>query len=170
MSIARARRGRTVREFVVCVLPIPSPMIFVWMCVFGMIAMDQAFAGPEMSQVKEYVIDTYSPELSLLGMLSGLPLTGLVSTVAIALTLIVFVTSSASGSLVIDTITAGDKIDAPKPQRMFWATIEGLIAIVLLVGGRLAALRAGVTATGLPFPLVLLAMCYAIWIALEEPR
>ena len=171
MFIARVSKGRTVREFVICVLIIPSVMIFVWMCVFGSIAMEQVFANPETSEVKEYVIDNYSPELSLFGMLGELPFTGIVSTVAIVLTLVFFVTSSDSGSLVIDTITAGGKIDAPKPQRLFWATIEGMIAIVLLIGGGLSALQAGVTATGLPFSLVLLAMCYTVWIALRtEPR
>ena len=171
MFIARVSKGRTVREFVICVLIIPSVMIFVWMCVVGSIAMEQVFANPETSEVKEYVIDNYSPELSLFGMLGELPFTGIVSTVAIVLTLVFFVTSSDSGSLVIDTITAGGKIDAPKPQRLFWATIEGMIAIVLLIGGGLSALQAGVTATGLPFSLVLLAMCYTVWIALRtEPR
>ena len=81
------------------------------------------------------------------------------------------VTSSDSGSLVVDTITAGGKIDAPKPQRIFWATIEGLIAIVLLIGGGLSALQAGVTATGIPFSVVMVLMVYSIFRALQsEPR
>ena len=171
MFIARVSRGRTVREFITCVLVIPSLAVFVWMCAFSGIAMDQVFSHPETSLVKANVIDSYSPEMALFGMLNELPLSGLVSTVAIVLIVIFFVTSSDSGSLVIDTITAGGKIDAPKPQRMFWATIEGLIAIVLLIGGGLTALQAGVTATGLPFALVLLGMCWTIWIGLRaEPR
>ena len=73
-----------------------------------------------------------------------------------------FVTSSDSGSLVIDTITAGGKVDAPVPQRVFWCVFEGAVAIVLLLGGGLAALQAMVISTGLPFTLVLLLMCWAI--------
>ena len=168
MFIARVSRGRTVREFVICVLLIPSLMIFVWMGVFGSTALHQLYSDPANSPIKQYVIDSYSPELSLFAMLDGLPLTGLVSTVAIVLTLIFFVTSSDSGSLVVDTITAGGKTDAPRSQRIFWATIEGLIAIVLLIGGGLSALQAGVTATGLPFSVVLLVMCYTVWRALQS--
>ena len=167
MFIARVSRGRTVREFVICVLLIPSLFIFIWMGVFGSVALDQLYAAPEISLVKEYVIDSYRPELSLFGMLNELPLTALMSTVGIVLALIFFVTSSDSGSLVIDTITAGGKIDAPRPQRMFWATVEGLIAIVLLLGGGLAALQAGVTATAIPFSIVMLLMCYSIVKALN---
>ncbi|MGM0825570.1 MAG: BCCT family transporter [Pseudomonadota bacterium] len=167
MFIARVSRGRTVREFVVCVLLVPSLFIFVWMGVFGSTALDQLYANPASSLVKEYVIDNYRPELSLFGMLNELPLTGLMSTLGIILALIFFVTSSDSGSLVIDTITAGGKIDAPRPQRMFWAVVEGLIAIVLLIGGGLTALQAGVTATAIPFSIVMMLMCYSIIKALN---
>jgi betaine/carnitine transporter, BCCT family len=167
MFIARVSRGRTVREFILCVLLVPSLFIFVWMGVFGSTALDQLYADPAASLVKEYVIDNYRPELSLFGMLNELPLTGLMSTLGIVLALIFFVTSSDSGSLVIDTITAGGKIDAPRPQRMFWAIVEGLIAIVLLIGGGLTALQAGVTATAIPFSIVMLLMCYSIIKALN---
>lgn len=167
MFIARVSRGRTIREFVICVLLIPSLFIFIWMGVFGATALDQLYADPAGSLVKDYVIDNYSPELSLFGMLNELPLSGLMSTLGIILALIFFVTSSDSGSLVIDTITAGGKVDAPRPQRMFWATVEGLIAIVLLIGGGLSALQAGVTATAIPFSIVMLLMCYTIIKALN---
>ena len=167
MFIARVSRGRTVREFILCVLLVPSLFIFIWMGVFGSTALEQLYADPAASLVKEYVIDNYKPELSLFGMLNELPLTGLMSTLGIILALIFFVTSSDSGSLVIDTITAGGKIDAPRPQRMFWAVIEGLIAIVLLIGGGLTALQAGVTATAIPFSIVMLLMCYSIIKALN---
>ncbi len=76
-----------------------------------------------------------------------------------------FITSSDSGSLVIDGITAGGKIDAPVPQRIFWASIEGAIAAVLLwVGGSqaLQALQSGVVTTALPFSIVLILMCVAL--------
>lgn len=167
MFIARVSRGRTVREFVLCVLLIPSLFIFIWMGVFGGIALDQLYADPGNSLVKDYVIDNYRPELSVFGMLNELPLSDLTSVLAIILALIFFVTSSDSGSLVIDTITAGGKVDAPRPQRMFWATVEGLVAIVLLIGGGLSALQAGVTATAIPFSIVMLVMCYTIIKALN---
>jgi len=171
MFIARVSKGRTVREFIICVLLIPSLIIFVWMGVFGGIAIDQILTSPETSLVKANVIDSYSPELSLFGMLNELPFTKTASTIAIVLALVFFVTSSDSGSLVVDTITAGGKIDAPVPQRIFWCVVEGLIAIVLLIGGGLSALQAGVTATGVPFSILMLVMCYTIYKGLRsEPR
>ncbi|MGB8623208.1 MAG: BCCT family transporter, partial [Paracoccaceae bacterium] len=161
MFIARVSRGRTVREFITCVLIIPSVVCVLWMAVFGGVAIDQVLSDPATSAVKAEVIDSYNPPLSLFAMLEGLPLSSLTSLIAIVLVIVFFVTSSDSGSLVIDTITAGGKVDAPVPQRVFWATFEGAVAIALLVGGGLGALQAMVISTGLPFTLVLLVMCWA---------
>ncbi|MCG6885351.1 MAG: BCCT family transporter [Silicimonas sp.] len=171
MFIARVSRGRTVREFVVCVLIIPSLVCVFWMATFGGSAINDMIANPEASLVKANVIDAYKPELSLFAMLEGLPMSGITSTIGIVLVIVFFVTSSDSGSLVIDTITAGGKIDAPVPQRVFWCTFEGLVAIALLLGGGLTSLQAMVISTGLPFTLILLLMCWAIWKGLSaEPR
>jgi BCCT family betaine/carnitine transporter len=100
--------------------------------------------------------------MSLFAMLEGLPFSGITSVIAIVLVIVFFVTSSDSGSLVIDTITAGGKVNAPVAQRVFWCTFEGAVAIVLLLGGGLEALQAMVISTGLPFTLILLLMCWAI--------
>lgn len=170
MFIARVSRGRTVREFIICVLIIPSLVCVFWMAVFGGAAINDMIANPEASAVKANVIDSYAPELSLFAMLDSLPLTGITSTIGIVLVIVFFVTSSDSGSLVIDTITAGGKVDAPVPQRVFWCTFEGLVAIALLIGGGLTSLQAMVISTGLPFTLVLLLMCYAIWKGLVAER
>ena len=165
MFIARVSRGRSVREFLICVLLIPSLVCVFWMSVFG---------GTAITQV---VQDGYTGaqdaalELQLFRMLDALPLASITSFIGIILVVVFFVTSSDSGSLVIDTITAGGKIDAPVPQRVFWCIFEGAVAIVLLLGGGLAALQAMVITTGLPFTLVLLLMCWAIIKGLRaEPR
>ncbi|TCP42824.1 BCCT family transporter [Rhodovulum marinum] len=163
MFIARVSRGRTVREFVICVLLIPSLVCVLWMAVFGGTAIDQVLSDPATSAVKAQVIDSYNPPMSLFAMLEGLPLAAITSVIGIILVIVFFVTSSDSGSLVIDTITAGGKIDAPVPQRVFWCTFEGAVAIVLLIGGGLGALQAMVISTGLPFTVVLLLMCWAIF-------
>ncbi len=170
MFIARVSRGRTVREFITCVLIIPSLVCVLWMAVFGGVAIDQVLSDPTSSSVKQFVIDSYVPELSLFAMLEGLPMSAITSTIGIILVVVFFVTSSDSGSLVIDTITAGGKVDAPVPQRVFWCTFEGAVAIVLLLGGGLSALQAMVISTGLPFTLVLLLMCVAIVKGLREER
>ena len=107
-------------------------------------------------------------------MFDELPFAKLLSFTAVVLVLVFFITSSDSGSLVIDSITAGGKVDAPVPQRIFWATVEGAIAATLLwVGGTKAmeALQAGAVSTGLPFTIVLLLMCVSLLLGLRtEPR
>ncbi|SLN17401.1 Glycine betaine transporter OpuD [Roseovarius gaetbuli] len=164
MFIARVSRGRSVREFLICVLLIPSLVCVLWMSVFG---------GTAISQV---VNDGYtlakdaSLELKLFYMLDQLPLATITSTIGIVLVVVFFVTSSDSGSLVIDTITAGGKVDAPVAQRVFWCIFEGAVAIVLLVGGGLASLQSAVISTGLPFTLVLLVMCWAIFRGLQSEK
>ena len=156
MFIARVSRGRTVREFVICVLLIPSLVCVLWMSVFGGTAIQQVIQDG-------YTAVTDAPlELKLFKMLDALPLAGITSFIGIVLVIVFFVTSSDSGSLVIDTITAGGKVDAPIPQRVFWCIFEGAVAIVLLLGGGLGALQAMVISTGLPFTIVLLLMCWAI--------
>jgi BCCT family betaine/carnitine transporter len=106
-------------------------------------------------------------------MVKQFPLTNFLSLIGIILVLVFFVTSSDSGSLVIDTITAGGKEDAPVAQRVFWCTFEGLVAIVLLlVGGSeaIGALQAMAVSTGLPFTFVLLAMCVSLYMGLSKAR
>ncbi|XKE44560.1 BCCT family transporter [Halomonas organivorans] len=165
MFIARVSRGRTVREFLIAVLLVPSVVSVLWMTAFGTTAIDQVITDG-FQGVQEAAL-----ELQLFVMLGQLPLTAITSFVGIVLVMVFFITSSDSGSLVIDSITAGGKVDAPKPQRIFWALIEGAIAIALLLGGGLTALQTAVITTGLPFTLVLLAACYAIVKGLaSEPK
>ncbi|WP_380056197.1 BCCT family transporter [Falsihalocynthiibacter sp. SS001] len=157
MFIARVSRGRTVREFVICVLLIPSMVCVLWMSIFGGTAIHQVVAeGYTVAQEAAL-------ELQLFKMLDPLPLASLTSFIGIVLVIVFFVTSSDSGSLVIDTITAGGKVDAPMPQRVFWCVFEGAVAIALLLGGGLASLQSMVISTGLLFTVVLLGMCFAIY-------
>ena len=160
MFIARVSRGRTVREFIICVLIIPTIVGVIWMTAFGGTAISQ-FINDGYTGVTE-TIAAWTPELSLFMMLEQLPMTGLLSFVGIVLVIVFFVTSSDSGSLVIDTITAGGKVDAPVAQRIFWCIFEGLVAIALLLGGGLGSLQAAAIATGFPFAIVLVVMCYSI--------
>jgi betaine/carnitine transporter, BCCT family len=166
MFIARVSRGRTVREFIISVLLIPSLVCVLWMSVFGGVAIQQVvqdgFTGAQEAALP----------IQLFKMLGELPLAQITSLIGIMLVIVFFVTSSDSGSLVIDTITAGGKIDAPVPQRVFWCTFEGAVAIVLLLSaGGLASLQSMVISTGLPFTVVLLVMCWAVLRGLmAEPR
>jgi len=164
MFIARISRGRTVREFLVSVLLVPSCICILWMSSFGTAALTQV-----IEQGSSAIVDA-ALELRLFIMLEGLPIAAITSFIGIVLVAFFFITSSDSGSLVIDAITAGGKIDAPMPQRVFWAVFEGLVAIVLLLAGGLGALQAASVTTGIPFALVLLGMCVAICKGLISER
>ncbi|SDU26538.1 BCCT family transporter [Halopseudomonas salegens] len=164
MFIARVSRGRSVREFLIAVLLVPSLVSVLWMTTFGGTAISQLLGG--FTGVQEAAL-----EIQLFAMLAELPLAAITSFIGIVLVIVFFVTSSDSGSLVIDTITAGGKVNAPVPQRVFWVLIEGVIAIALLLGGGLVALQAMAVSTGLPFTVVLLVGCIAIVKGLlSEPR
>jgi BCCT family betaine/carnitine transporter len=170
MFIARVSEGRTIREFIVAVLLIPTLVTVVWMSIYGGIAIDQvqngigALGADGLTKVP----------LAMFQMFENLPMGGVLSMIAVVLILVFFITSSDSGSLVIDSITAGGKIDAPVPQRIFWASLEGAIAAALLwIGGKEAieALQAGAISTGLPFTFVLLLMCVSLILGLRtEPK
>lgn len=170
MFIARVSSGRTVREFIAAVLLVPTGVTALWMSVYGGIAIDQVVN--KIGTLGEKGL-TEVP-LAMFQMFEQLPMSTLLSVVAIVLVLVFFITSSDSGSLVIDSITAGGKIDAPVPQRVFWATAEGAIAAALLwIGGTEAiqALQAGAISTGLPFTIVLLLMCVSLLMGFStEPR
>ncbi|GAB3684683.1 BCCT family transporter [Salinisphaera aquimarina] len=169
MFIARVSYGRSVREFILCVLIVPTIACVLWMNAFGGSAISQ-YVDTGYTGVTDMVTN-WTPELSLYAMLEPLPLTSIASFIGIVLVIVFFVTSSDSGSLVIDSITAGGKLEAPVAQRAFWAIFEGLVAIALLLGGGLASLQAAAVSTGLPFALVLLVMCYSTYIGLKnEPR
>jgi BCCT family betaine/carnitine transporter len=168
MFIARISRGRSVREFITAVLLVPTSVTIVWMTTFGGTGLAQVKAG-----VGELANGISDVSLALFQMLENLPLSTLTSIIATVLVLVFFITSSDSGSLVIDSITAGGKLDAPVPQRVFWATMEGLIAGALLFGGgadALGALQAAAITVGLPFTAVLLAMCVALYMGLKHEQ
>ena len=166
MFIARVSYGRTIREFLVAVLLVPVIVVTIWFTAFGTTALEQVKGG--IGALPEGI--TQFP-LVWFQMLENLPFAEIMSFVSVVLLLIFFVTSSDSGSLVIDSITAGGKLHAPIPQRVFWASMEGLVAIVLLVGGgakALSSLQSGAVATGLPFGVVLLVCCYSLYKGLKS--
>ena len=162
--IARISKGRTVRQFVIFVLLLPTLVCLLWFGAFGGTALHQHLVNG-YTGVTENVGGL---EIALFKMFDQLRFTGLLSSVAMLLTIIFFVTSSDSGSLIIDTIAAGGKMDAPVAQRVFWCSIEGLIAIALLLGGGLKSLQAASLATGFPFAIVLLGMAVCLWMGLRK--
>lgn len=164
MFIARISKGRTIREFILGVLLVPSLVTFFWMSAFGSVAIQDAMGG-DMS-----IVDAVNDDIAtaLFVFFEDYPLSMVINVVAVILIAGFFITSSDSGSLVIDSLTSGGKIDAPKGQRIFWAVTEGTVAAVLLIGGGLQALQTATIVTGLPFAFILLIMCYSLYKGLKE--
>jgi len=164
MFIARVSYGRTVREFIVWALLIPTLIGLIWMGAFGGTALDQLFTDGYQGVAGSV------PELALFKMLEGLPFTAVVSTLSVFLIAIFFVTSADSGSLVMDTITAGGKMDAPVLQRVFWCLLAGMVSIALMLGGGINSLQSMTISIGLPFGVVLLLMCVGLLKGLREDQ
>ena len=164
MFIARISKGRTIREFILGVLLVPAIVTFFWMSAFGSVAIEQIMSGNNvLSEAVNADIAT-----ALFVFFQDYPLSMVINVVAILLIAGFFITSSDSGSLVIDSLTTGGKIDAPVGQRIFWAVTEGAVAAVLLIGGGLQALQTATIVTGLPFAIILMVMCYSLYKGLKE--
>lgn len=164
MFIARISKGRTVREFILGVLLVPSLVTFFWITAFGSTAIHQILLGD--NTIAEAVKDNVATALFVF--LEDYPFSFYLNIVAIILIGGFFVTSSDSGSLVVDNLTSGGKIDSPVGQRVFWAIAEGAVAAVLLIGGGLQALQTATIVTGLPFAIILLVMCFSLYKGLVE--
>lgn len=158
MFIARVSYGRTLREYLTCVLIVPTGVTFVWMTIFGnsAIYIERFMAGGMAKAVQENI------PVSLFVFLENFPLSTITSFIAIIVVIFFFVTSSDSGSMVIDIITAGGNPDPPVPQRLFWAILEGAVAAILLLGGGIVALQTAAISTGLPFAIIMFGMCFAV--------
>lgn len=165
MFIARVSRGRTIREFVVGVLLVPMGFTFMWMTFFGNNALHLI-----LDQGMQPLADAVSADSSvaLFKFFEYLPLSTLSSGVATVLVVTFFVTSSDSGSLVVDMLTSGGTEDeSPVWQRIFWSVTEGFIAAALLLAGGLTALQTATIASALPFAIVMLLMCWGLARALR---
>ncbi|MFT5350174.1 MAG: choline/glycine/proline betaine transport protein, partial [Gammaproteobacteria bacterium] len=164
MFIARISFGRTVREFILGVLIVPSLLTFVWISTFGGSAIQTVLQGDNTVLM---AVDA-NIATALFELLKHYPLASVSSFISIVLIFIFFITSSDSGSLVIDIITSGGNLNPPVIQRIFWAVMEGIVAAVLLVSGGLTALQAATISTALPLLLVLILMAYCLLRAFQE--
>ena len=163
--IARVSKGRTIREFILGVLVVPSLLTFLWLSTFGGSALwvEMGAGGGAIAGAVQENIAT-----ALYVLMEQFPFSFAINILAVVLIIGFFVTSSDSGSLVIDSLTSGGKLNAPKGQRVFWAQMEGLVAAVLLLGGGLAALQTTAIVAGLPFSIVLLVMCWSVYKGLKS--
>ncbi|MCG8917718.1 BCCT family transporter [Actinokineospora sp. PR83] len=161
--IARISRGRTVREFVAGVLLVPTLLSFFWFSVFGGAGLfKQLFGGGDLVGTDATGASTVDTNGALFGLLGSLPGGAVVVGFAIVLVVLFFVTSSDSGSLVVDMLASGGNVEPPTWSRVFWGVTEGVVAIALLFAGGLGALQGVSIAIALPFSVVMIAMCVAI--------
>jgi len=172
MFIARISKGRTIREFLTVVMFAPLLFCLVWFSSFGEAAIFQFQEG--IGKLSEPVSDI---SLVLFYMLDNLLFPTFTSLFALFMLVLFFVTSSDSGSLVINTITSGGKDNTPRIQRVIWAIIQGLIAVVLLVGGgsyALSAIQSGAISMALPFIFILIAamlsLLRGVYIEVYDPQ
>ncbi|ERJ19151.1 High-affinity choline transport protein [Salinisphaera shabanensis E1L3A] len=164
MFVARVSRGRTIREFVLGVLLVPVGATFLWLTAFGDGALHMIMIDG-MTTVLDAVDENTSTALFVF--LEQFPFTWLTSILGTMLVITFFVTSSDSGSLVIDILTAKDGDEPPVWQRIFWAVLEGLVAIVLLAAGGIGALQAASLASALPITVIILIMAYCLYRSLS---
>jgi choline/glycine/proline betaine transport protein len=164
--IARISYGRTIREFVLGVLFVPTTITFFWLAVFGNSAIGIELHGDGgLAEVVEENLP-----IAIFALLEEFPWVAFTSLLTTIVIVVFFVTSSDSASLVMDILTSGTQ-HSPTRQRVFWATSEGAVAAVLLVVGGaegLAALQTASIAMGLPFCVVLIFICYSLYRGLSE--
>nr|WP_317198993.1 BCCT family transporter [uncultured Psychrobacter sp.] len=162
--IAKISRGRTIREFIAGVMLVPTIFTFFWFAVFGDTALNMI-----MVQGYETLISDVqnNQAIALFKLLENLPFTQVVSALAVVLIVTFFITSSDSGSLVIDSLAAGGRSDTPAWQRTFWVLILGVVASVLLLAGGLQALQTAAIVSALPFTIIILIAMYGMWKALR---
>jgi len=166
MFIARISRGRTVREFLFFVLILPTIFCVLWMNAFGGTAVHQ-FLIDGYTGVTETVA-TGLHGLALFKLLETFPLTHVFSLVSIVMLFSFLVVSLDSGSLAVDSITAGGKLNTPVRQREFWCFIGGLIPAVLMLAGGLGSFQAAVIVVSLPLAVLFVVMLFGIWTGLRR--
>lgn len=164
MFIARVSRGRTIREFVAGVLFVPAGFTLLWMTVFGNSAIYMIMnegASDLANTIKNDVA------LALFNFLEHFPFSNVLSFIAMLMVIVFFVTSADSGAMVVDTLASGGSDITPVWQRIFWAGMMGIVAIVLLLVGGLSALQTVTIASALPFSIILLISIYGLLKALR---
>ena len=172
--IARISKGRTIRQFVAAVLLVPTTLAFLWFTVFGGTALNEERSNPGQFVARgddgQPLLDadgnniSVNVDNSLFELLDGLPGGKVLVGLAIILVVLFFVTSSDSGSLVVDMLASGGDPEPPTWSRVFWSVMEGAVAAVLLTVGDetgLTALRYAAIIIALPFSVVMILMCWA---------
>ncbi|MFE3019141.1 BCCT family transporter [Streptomyces sp. NPDC059256] len=156
--IARISRGRSIREFLIGVLLVPSGATVVWFCVLGGtgIRLDSTGKVDMAAKLKE------GEEASLFAMLDALPLGSVTSWLAMLMVMTYFVTSADSASLVMGSLTSRGALNPRTWLVVVWGVLMAAVAAVLLVAGGLSSLQTATILVALPFVVVMLLLCWAL--------
>ncbi len=163
LFIAKISRGRTIRQFVFGILCVPTVFTFLWFAIFGDTALWLIMERGVTDLIPEVQADH---AVALFQFYDALPLSFFLSLVTVFLIITFFVTSADSGALVIDSLAAGGALNTPVWQRVFWASLEGVIAAVLLMAGGLKALQTMTIVSAFPFAIIMLLAIVGLWRAL----
>lgn len=163
LFIAKISRGRTIRQFVVGVMLVPTIFTFLWFSVFGDTALHLIMVDGYTELIEQVQADH---AVALFKLLEHLPFSSFVSFMTVLLIITFFVTSSDSGSIVIDSLASGGVLHTPVWQRVFWASMQGIVAAVLLLAGGLGALQTASIVSALPFAIIMLIAVVGMWRAL----
>lgn len=162
--IARISKGRTIKEFILCVLILPALVTFLWFSAFGGITMRDILTGD--TAMIAAVNDDISTALYVF--FDKFPIAIVLKSLGVILICSFIITSADSGAIVVNSITSGGKLKTPPFQRVIWAVATGVIAAVLMYGGGLDALQTVVTISGLPFAILLVMMCFSLYRGINE--
>lgn len=163
MFIARVSKGRSIREFIVGVLLIPTGFTLIWMGFMGNAALYSILHEANHSLVVAVQRDS---SVALFAFLHSLPFSSVMSLLATCLVMLFFVTSADSGALVTDYLTAKSE-NSPIWQRLFWTVLMAVLAIVLLLVGGLGALQSATMMSALPVTFIMLLICWGLVKALR---
>ena len=164
MFIARISKGRTIRQFVVFVIAVPSLVSFVWFSILGGAAFDlQLNEGRDMAALVDAGLES-----TLFDTLRSFPLSSVTVVLAVFLIAIFFVTGADSASIVMGMLSENGAEEPKRGLVVFWGVATGAIAAVLLFADGLSALQTGVIIVGFPFLMVLIGLCVSLWKSLRE--
>ena len=163
LFIARISKGRTIREYVLAVLLVPSLFIFLWMTVFGngAIWIDRNVVGGALSRLVD------NPDILLFSFFESFPMAKAICVLAVAMIAIFFVTSADSGILVMNSISTSNQPHSPKWQNVFWGALMAIITMALIYAGGLKSLQTMTLISALPFGLIMLVLCLCLFKALR---
>jgi len=159
LFVASISRGRTIREFVLGALLVPSVLTFIWFAVFGGAAFHlQLEQGTDIAKASVGNIST-----ALFHLIEHYPFAGVLTVAAVMALAVFFITSADSATLVLAMLTSNGDLRPSVSRKVVWGTIQSSVAAIVLLSGGLAALRKVAISSALPFTIIMFFLCRSLW-------